>query len=261
MTSVPQIAPPRAIERTATYVGTAVTLPAIILTMYLVGAIIGVPNVILHKRLRDHGIDGTARITERYTTQSKQGIVCHVVYAFTLGSSRFEEMSIVSPEAFAALAIGSPVPILYEASPRHRAALNIDDRERQGLGYEAALATLKLVTGLAAFPSILWPLGCHIVKGRQARLLRWGAFAPGRIVGEREYQSKRGRLSEIRYAFETETGQTVSGFRKGVPAKSASRPDDIALRAQSIESPVVIYDPEKPERNALYPLSFVRLRG
>ena len=78
---------------------------------------------------------------------------------------------------------------------------------------------------------------------RQARLLAEGRPAPGRVTGFR----KTDKAIVVKYQFRLLSGATANG------KSSASKPP---VQGSSV---CVLYDPENPRRNALYPLSLVRL--
>jgi hypothetical protein len=77
---------------------------------------------------------------------------------------------------------------------------------------------------------------------RQMRLLAEGQTAPGRMTGVR-----RTKTLSVLYEFETPDGATIKG-RSPV----SKRPEEGATLC-------VLYDPDRPRRNSLYPMQLVRL--
>ncbi len=96
-----------------------------------------------------------------------------------------------------------------------------------------------LMAGLVASSAPLLML----VLARQIRLLAEGRPAPGHITGVRKSDKDRAVL----YEFKTPDGATVKGRGRAFQIP----PDAVSL--------CVLYDPENPRRNALYPLPLVRL--
>jgi hypothetical protein len=77
---------------------------------------------------------------------------------------------------------------------------------------------------------------------RQMRLLAEGRPAPGHMTSFR-----RAKQLVIRYEFQLPDGTTLKGRA------------DMCKMPESGKPLCVLYDPENPRRNALYPLPFVRL--
>ncbi|HEY1496992.1 MAG TPA: DUF3592 domain-containing protein [Candidatus Solibacter sp.] len=77
---------------------------------------------------------------------------------------------------------------------------------------------------------------------RQMRLLAEGRPTPGRMTGFR-----KSKQYVVRYEFELPDGTTLKGRA------------DLCKMPESGKPLCVLYDPENPRRNALYPLPFVRL--
>lgn len=174
-------ASPRKIEPTGIYICTIVVLPAILLTCYLAILVVMLPTVLRHKELRDHGIEATGRVTALYKTPAQKNPVYHVYYDFQVGPPHYQGEDSVDASEFTVLSIGGPVPILHENAAPYRSAINISEKERHGFGYVRQLTLLEVMSGILLLPSILWTIGCYLIKEHQGRLLRWGTATRARI--------------------------------------------------------------------------------
>jgi len=96
-----------------------------------------------------------------------------------------------------------------------------------------------LLAAMVAVPAFLLPIPVR----REARLLAEGRPAPGRVTGFK----KTDKSIRVQYEFRLLNGALVKG------KVSRSKPP---IEGATI---CVLYDPENPRRNAVYPLSLVRL--
>ena len=80
---------------------------------------------------------------------------------------------------------------------------------------------------------------------RQNRLLTEGRPAPGRVTAIK----KADKVLVVQYEFRLLNGVVVKGKYNASKVPAADQPL------------CVLYDPENPRRNALYPLSLVRLEN
>jgi len=103
------------------------------------------------------------------------------------------------------------------------------------------LGATGLVAAMVAVPAFLLPIPVR----REARLLAEGRPAPGRVTGFKKIdQSIR-----VQYEFRLLNGTVAKG------KVNRSKPPVVGAPL------CVLYEPENPRRNALYPLSLVRLEN
>jgi len=98
-----------------------------------------------------------------------------------------------------------------------------------------------LLAAMVAVPAFLLPIPVR----REARLLAEGRPAPGYVTGFK----KADKAIRVQYEFRLLNGALVKG------KVNRSKPPVVGAPL------CVLYDPENPRRNALYPLSLVRLEN
>jgi len=183
--------------------------------------------------LTQQGVGTSAVITRVWRNGGKDER--HMVsYSFTAGDREWTGQASVPRRIWTGLRNGAPLPIRYVPS-------------RPGVNHPAEWPPSHapnwlpwLLLGSFSWPSFLfWGL-----IRRQKRLLSEGRPAPGVITRLR----RTDKQFVAYYDFTLLSGQVVKG-------KSGA-----GHRPPGVGSPIcVIYDPDNPRRNAIYPLPFVKL--
>jgi hypothetical protein len=91
---------------------------------------------------------------------------------------------------------------------------------------------------------------CLFAIQRQRRLLSEGRAAPALVTGHHRHRTSHGTHRSMTYAFPLLSGGVASG--KG---RTSNKPPAIGSVI------CVVYDPESPNRNTVYPLSLVTPSG
>ncbi len=213
---------------------------ALCLMMLLGSAFLG--NFLFHKArqqnddralLLDQGVPVTATVTRLWRTSDKDSR--HMVtYRFLFGGEAYSHGVSISSSRWRALHIGDELPVTV--LPSHPA-----------LNHPAAWPPEALplwfpypVTLLMAAMALVMILPIR----RQYALLLEGRPAPGRVTGHRRASHNQ---SVLLYEFRQLSGAIAKG-------RSTSR------RPPADGTPLcILYDPERPRRSAIYPMSLVRL--
>ena len=159
-----------------------------------------------------------------------------VEYRFEVQSRSYVGRANVSDAVRRTLQVGSPVTVRYVPSnPR------LNDLGSRRSGLPAAIAPVVAVLCVAA--------GGLCVYGvqRQRRLLMDGRIAPGIVTALRKsHTSHDGDHKVIEFEFRTLNGAIRRG--RGTPSS----------KSQAVGAVVcVLYDPDRPERHAVFPFSLV----
>jgi hypothetical protein len=157
-----------------------------------------------------------------------------VTYRFEYGGRTYSRSVGTPASIWRMLAPGATLPVRFVPS---RPAINHPVAWPQnGLPFWFPYFLAAMVT----VPAFLLP----ILVRRETRLLAEGRPAPGRVTG-----FKKDKAIRVQYEFRLLNGTLVKG------RVTSSKPPVVG-------APVcVLYDPENPRRNALYPLSLARLEN
>jgi len=216
---------------------------AVLFVLGTLGAGLGLERVALRQAetrrlLTETGVDTDAVVVSvRAQTKAKP---MSVSYRFTAGGQAYGGQHEVQGSATRTLRVGSPFAIRYAASAP---GVNVP----RGVIPNAMPAPLPWLTAatccaLASFVAA--------ALTRQRRLLIWGRAAEARVIARQKHSSGEGGAHDtLSYEFPLLSGV----LRKGTTATSRKGPA-IGDRL------CVIYDPDRPSRNAPYPLSLVRPR-
>ena len=183
--------------------------------------------------LLDQGVSTTASVTRLWQTKDEDSRRM-VSYRFTVGGKTYRRGTEVSTRIWRRLHVGDALLVSYLPA---RPSLNHPTEwppEALPLWFPYPFALL--MAGLAVL--MVSPVR------RQASLLANGRPAPGRATG-----GKRGNNNHTVLTYE---------FRQlsGAIAKGSS----VSRRPPAAGTPlVIVYDPERPRRSAIYPMSLVRL--
>jgi len=184
--------------------------------------------------LRDQGIAAEAVVTRVWRGGEKDS-EHRVTYNFEYGGRTYSRSVGTPVKIWRALAPGADLPVRFVPS---RPAINHPAAWRSK---ELPLWLPYLIAAMVAVPAFLLPIPVR----REARLLAEGRPAPGRVTGFKKIdQSIR-----VQYEFRLLNGTVAKG------KVNRSKPPVVGAPL------CVLYEPENPRRNALYPLSLVRLEN
>lgn len=214
------------------------------------------------KILKYRGVDVYAEVTNTYQTTRKSFTTNHVEYIFSPegepSDKTFQGHGALSDREFYTVYNGGQIQIIYDPINPDRSLPNIGDVVR----FRRAPSVVSLV-----LPAMIpFCMGAALViyisvkYYREKRLLQWGGLAPATILSEEEYSSRSGRWSRITYAFLDSKGNTIEGTRNFVPVKGDERQSFADLRKQILDNPTILFDPQDPLVNILYPPSVVKLK-
>jgi hypothetical protein len=186
------------------------------------------------RRLRTEGVAADATVTRVWVDDNKERQPW-IAYRFDNGGRGYTHSVETPRKVWPGLSAGSTIQVRFVPS---RPSIS------HPIAWNAPTFPLWLAYLLAGIlPAVsLVPL---IFLRRQARLLTEGRPAPGRVTAIKNAD----KVLVVHYEFR---------LLNGVVAKGKSN----ASKAPAGDATLcVLYDPENPRRNALYPFSLVRLEG
>ena len=189
------------------------------------------------RRLAAEGQETQATVTKLFT-----GLGYVVNYDYTVDGRSYSRGAFITQQHWQALQVGDPLPIRYLPSDPAKAYPDGDPPNFQK----------HWDTSLPLAGMILFFMGCFAAifasrVGPQRRLLARGRPAHGIVTDCKEGSQGRSSGYFVSYEFPlTEGGQQQGKQFAGQPATPGS-------------TVTVLYDPDRPRRNALYPLSMVKL--
>jgi hypothetical protein len=186
-------------------------------------------------RLNREGVAAQATITRLWRTGGKSPSD-RMSYRFDAGTTPATGSTHAPSHIWRTLHVGDTVPVRYvPADPtiNHPAAWEMDVTPE----WVSFLVVAALVFDAALVALVLW---------RQWYLLGEGRPAPGVVIRVRG----AGRRATVRYEFRGLNGAVIKG-RCGKVSRALSEGSTVC----------VLYDPENPKRNAMYPFQLVRLEG
>jgi hypothetical protein len=255
---------PRPVRMTALFKWTlALLVTPLFPVLFLIPAMTA-SDYITHKLLLQRGINIDAELAGHYVTQGTHGRnVYHVDFKFTPNENYrfgFVNSSSILPEEIYNFIIRYPkIPIVYDPERPERIETNINGSFYHDHTVEIVVvgALLELFFIAVVFIPAMWVrYKCHSEK----ELLSNGETAPATIVGERESHWTRRPSSNVMYQFVDAKGVRVTGTRKYVPTASDSRPGFPERRAQFLNNPTVLFDPNDSRKNMLFPLDMAELK-
>jgi len=183
--------------------------------------------------LTDQGIVADAVVTRVWRGGDKNS-EHRVTYRFEYGARTYSRSVGTPVRIWRTLAPGADLPVRFVPS---RPAINHPVAWPQnGLPFWFPYFLAAMTT----VPAFLLPIPVRY----EARLLAEGRPAPGRVTG-----FKRDKAIRVQYEFRLLNGAVAKG------KVNRSKPPVIGAPL------CVLYDPENPRRNAIYPLSLVRLEN
>jgi len=253
-------ATPRAVESSLFHLVVLITLSVVCAFVWLIVSWIIVPDIIQQKNLRDRGVEETAEVTGLHLENHKGSIHHHVTYAFHVKDGFYTGESVVSEKDYLKLNIGSKIDIVYDPTKLETSQQNIENYTQSGQGYKKYISIFLAISAIIAGAYVAVML--HMLRSRQfeMRLLMWGAQTTAKITRETQYETRQGKRSKITYEFSVPGHGTFIGTRDDIPTEDSPHSFEAALRKALIESPIALYQPDDPRKNALYPLTEVSLR-
>ena len=185
-------------------------------------------------RLGTEGLGADATVTRAWIADSKDRQQW-IAYRFDYGGRSYTHEVEAPGKIWQGLSAGSTIQVRFVPS---------QPSISHPIAWNAQALPLWLACLLAGTIAALSPLPLIPLR-RQARLLTEGRPAPGRVTAVK----KADKFLVVHYEFRLLNGVVVEG-----KAHANSAPAGDATLC-------VLYDPENPRRNSLYPLSLVRLEG
>jgi hypothetical protein len=181
------------------------------------------------------------RETEATVTSLRTGLGYVVGYEYTVDNRSYQKGVFITQQHWQLLQVGSPLAIRYLPSDPAQSFPAADPPSAQNQWAVAlplaAMALFFMVSFAAIQLSAVWP---------KRRLLARGSPARGIVTRCRVNQGRRGGYI-VHYDFPLEDGSQCQG-------RALSRSQLAENSAVTI-----LYDPNRPRRNALYPMEMVNL--
>ena len=261
MPSIPSETP-RKVGASAAYFVSLLVIPGLLAMIIAAISYDSIPRLLDDEALSQHGLDGIAAINGIDVTKNKKSRnIYHLNYCFSFHSQNYCDSGIISDKDYRALRFEKTVTILYDKTDPRRSAINIDDDVKSGALYRRERDSYSFLVKFFSVPLAIILVMTNVFYFRQRHLLRWGSAAPAKITQKDEYSGKSGNFSDLTYEFHVPGRGIFQGTRRKGPARDRNSYWQSAARRELLDDPTVIYDPEDPERNTLYPLTLVKLRG
>jgi hypothetical protein len=220
--------------------GRTLVVLAVLLFMAASGVGVGMYNV-----ARRQADDRRAIVEEGVTTT---GVVTRlrsdgddrrrVGYEFAVNGRVVRGERQVSAERRKTLQVGSPIDVQY--LPSDPTVNNLGGRPRSGIPIALPFVLAPAIAALGVV--------CLVQVHRQRRLLSEGRVASAMVTGHAKHNSSHGGTHRaITFTFPLLSGATASG-KSGASSKPPALGSVIT----------VVYDPDQPGRNAVYPFSLVK---
>jgi hypothetical protein len=160
-----------------------------------------------------------------------------VEYRFVVDGRAYTGRTRVSESRRRTLSVGSPIDVRYvPANPRVH---DLGGTPRGGM-------PVWLPIVVAAGIGLAGALCLHAIR-RQRQLLTDGRIAPGIVTGHQKQKTSHGTHLSLTFEFPLLSGAVAKG-KAGASSKSPAVGSVIT----------VVYDPDRPSRNRLYPMPLVR---
>lgn len=230
---------PRPVKLTASATGLSVFL-AVLVVAAMAFVVFSVWPRVERQKLRDdllsrESVPAVGMVTRIWTTQQKNSLRYHVAYTYSVLKKIYDAEADVSRQAYTFLKVRHSVGLRYAAS---RPDLSMLDGE---------IVTPAWPFLFVFIPVIVSGIVLAFVALKQKKLLETGQPA-GAIVTS-SMPTKGGR--SVSYQFLDSDGNTVSG---NVKMKTRIAPN-------VGKTVTVVYDPDNPKHNTIYPAQYVRIRN
>ena len=193
--------------------------------------------------VRESGVDVEGRVTRKVETPGRKHTSYHIDYAFTKDGEEHDGQVYVSPETYAMVQVGDPLPLrVYSVTPRegrwHLIPGESPGRTLAGMGF-ACLFWNGIIWGMYWF--------MYVRPWRQRNLIRHGQTAVARVTDVTSWQEKSQTVYRVRYEFNP-------GLPGGPPVRGRVpvRPPMTAAEVTAGDELTVVYDPRRPRRNVPY---------
>lgn len=253
---------PRTVVRTTRCWVALLLMPCVFLPLWFGITVMTLKSAAEARHMRDRGIRTGAEITSLYAHPGRRrddDTIKHVVFRYRVEERNFTRDVVVRDGDYTGLAIGEPVPIIYDSLLPSDAQIDLHGQTTDGTFYRKALAKMAIAQiAILALP-LLSVLIVEAWYRGERRLLARGALATATIINERRYRQRPGRslkqveFVDVTYLFTPPDGEKVTGTRRYVPVGS-----DIAQAV--LNEPTVLYLLDNPRCNALWPLTYAGLR-
>jgi len=192
----------------------------------------------LLSNLEHQGVAAEAEILKKWVVRRDKSTRRYVLYRFQAAGRTYEAQATVASASYEGVRVGDRVPVRYVASrPEHSRLALERDLTAVRLG---AWLTLLLP---ALFVPFLWMVSYPLRV--QRKLVQWGQ--PAGAVVTKVSPTKGGM--HVAYQFLEMAGNVVSG----------STVVDRAEAPNPGQKVTILYDPQKPSRNTLYPAPMVQV--
>jgi hypothetical protein len=247
---------PRAVRMSPSFGRMLLLIVLSFATMAGYSEVVGVTEAVRVETLRQRGISITAAVIRLSFSHGRNGYRYYADYQFQpTASTTISASGTVSRDQYAALRVGSELPIVYDPLDIQLSRINFSNTIQR-----SSLTSNLIRSGLPALIVIAtggFFIGIALVYYHRAKnLLEWGTATQATIEKE-EYSSRNG--SKLTYAFYDNNGQKVHGTMRGVPADTDSRPESIQRRLIIFQNRTVLFDPIKSTKNTLYPSTYVEV--
>ena len=186
------------------------------------------------RALVEDGVFATSEVTRLWSSGDDRR---RVEYRFVVDGRPYSARARVSAERRRTLQVGSPLPVRYvPADPRLN---DLGGTPRGGLPVWLSVVTAGGIGGAG--------LLCLLVIARQRRLLTDGHVAPAIVTAHHRQRSQHGTHRSLTFQFPLLSGRVASG-----KSGTSSKPPDVGSVI------CVVYDPDRPSRNRVYPLALVK---
>jgi hypothetical protein len=220
--------------------GRTLVVLAVLLFMAAIGAGVGMYSV-ARRQADDRRViveEGVTTIGVVTRLRSDGDDRRQVGYKFAVNGRVVRGERQVSGERRQTLVPGSPIDVRY--LPSDPTVNDLGGRPRSGMPIALPFVVAPAIAALAVF--------CLVRVYRQRRLLSEGRVAPATVTGHAKHESSHGATHlAIKYEFSLLSGAMASG-KSGASSKPPALGSVITI----------VYDPDQPRRNAVFPFSLVK---
>jgi len=164
-------------------------------------------------------------------------------------------------EDVAAVRQARPLEVLFNPAEPEQSDLALLVRQRGQHPYRRLLDVLAPAGGLLLVFFIAGGRNEYLRQKREAYLLAHGELAAAEIGDVERVTGRYGVSLRVRFSFQGPEGQAWEGTQRSISAGPEPRQwERSAALAEILKAKTVLYDPQKPQRNMLYPGRLLRCR-
>ncbi len=212
--------------------------------------------------LRKNGSEISAIITKLYVGHHSGRTSFNVYYTYQpkelsrQPDSTASGQNAISELEYKPLKPGDLIAVIYDPKNPYRSSL----RSELYADHSVSILSMPIfaLSLLVIIPAVSWILLATTYK-REKHLLAFGQPVEAQIVDDTEYTVRNRRYSKLTYSFTDSDGNVIFGKRKGVPTEDDEADKIVGRRARLVANPTAIFDPQKSDRNLLYPPSAAKL--